>query len=101
MIGRVRESRNPKKVIRVSLMESYGEIGRVPVKFFLLLHLQCKFKSKKQEEALCLLPQAVKKALSNNNRARRRARRAREDICGGKPRFQSSILTLQFLRPEI
>lgn len=25
------ESRNPKKVIRVSLMESYGEIGRVPV----------------------------------------------------------------------
>lgn len=31
MIGRVRESRNPKKVIRVSLMESYGEIGRVPV----------------------------------------------------------------------
>ena len=46
-------------------------------------------------------PQAVKKALSNNNRARRRARQAREDICGGKPRFQSSILTLQFLRPEI
>ena len=31
MIGRVRESRNPKKVIRVTLMESYGEIGRVPV----------------------------------------------------------------------
>ena len=31
MIDRVRESRNPKKVIRVSLMESYGEIGRVPV----------------------------------------------------------------------
>ena len=31
MIGRVRESRNPKKVIRVALMESYGEIGRVPV----------------------------------------------------------------------
>ena len=31
VIGRVRESRNPKKVIRVSLMESYGEIGRVPV----------------------------------------------------------------------
>lgn len=31
MIGRVRESRNPKKVIRVSLRESYGEIGRVPV----------------------------------------------------------------------
>ena len=31
MIDRVRESRNPKKVIRVTLMESYGEIGRVPV----------------------------------------------------------------------
>lgn len=31
MIGRVKESRNLKKVIRVSLMESYGEIGRVPV----------------------------------------------------------------------
>lgn len=31
MIGRVRESRNPKKVIRVSLRESYGEIRRVPV----------------------------------------------------------------------
>lgn len=31
VIGRVRESRNPKKVIRVALMESYGEIGRVPV----------------------------------------------------------------------
>lgn len=31
MIGRARESRNPKKVIRVTLMESYGEIGRVPV----------------------------------------------------------------------
>ena len=31
MIDRVRESRNPKKVIRVALMESYGEIGRVPV----------------------------------------------------------------------
>ena len=31
MIGRVKESRNPKKVIRVALMESYGEIGRVPV----------------------------------------------------------------------
>ena len=29
--GRVRGSRNPKKVIRVALMESYGEIGRVPV----------------------------------------------------------------------
>ena len=31
MIDRARESRNPKKVIRVTLMESYGEIGRVPV----------------------------------------------------------------------
>ena len=31
MIGRARESRNPKKVIRVTLMESYGEIGQVPV----------------------------------------------------------------------
>lgn len=31
VIGRVRESRNPKKVIRVSLRESYGEIRRVPV----------------------------------------------------------------------
>ena len=36
MIGRVRESRNPKKVIRVALMESYGEIGRVPVNLYLL-----------------------------------------------------------------
>ena len=34
MISRVRESRNPKKVIRVTLMESYGEIGRVPVNLF-------------------------------------------------------------------
>lgn len=31
MIGRVRKSRNPKKVIRVLLRESYGEIRRVPV----------------------------------------------------------------------
>lgn len=31
MIGRVRESRKPQKVIRVSLRESYGEIRRVPV----------------------------------------------------------------------
>ena len=34
VIGRVRESRNPKKVIRVALMESYGEIGRVPVNLY-------------------------------------------------------------------
>ena len=34
MIDRVRESRNPKKVIRVTLMESYGEIGRVPVNLY-------------------------------------------------------------------
>ena len=34
MIGRVRESRNPKKVIRVTLMESYGEIGREPVNLY-------------------------------------------------------------------
>ena len=34
MIGRARESRNPKKVIRVTLMESYGEIGRVPVNLY-------------------------------------------------------------------
>ena len=31
MIDRARESRNPKKVIRVTLMESYGEIGQVTV----------------------------------------------------------------------
>ena len=37
MIGRVRESRNPKKVIRVTLMESYGEIGRVPVNLFMIV----------------------------------------------------------------
>ena len=36
MIDRVRESRNPKKVIRVTLMESYGEIGRVPVNLSIL-----------------------------------------------------------------
>ena len=36
MIGRVRESRNPKKVIRVTLMESYGEIGRVPVNLLII-----------------------------------------------------------------
>ena len=36
MIGRVRESRNPKKVIRVSLRESYGEIRRVPVNLLLI-----------------------------------------------------------------
>ena len=34
MIGRARESRNPKKVIRVTLMESYGEIGQVPVNLY-------------------------------------------------------------------
>ena len=34
MIDRVKESRNPKKVIRVTLMESYGEIGRVPVNLY-------------------------------------------------------------------
>lgn len=34
MIDRARESRNPKKVIRVTLMESYGEIGRVPVNLY-------------------------------------------------------------------
>ena len=38
MIGRVRESRNPKKVIRVTLMESYGEIGRVPVNLSNMQH---------------------------------------------------------------
>ena len=37
MIGRVKESRNLKKVIRVSLMESYGEIGRVPVNLFCII----------------------------------------------------------------
>ena len=37
VIGRVRESRNPKKVIRVALMESYGEIGRVPVNLYNVL----------------------------------------------------------------
>ena len=36
MIGRARESRNPKKVIRVTLMESYGEIGRVPVNLLMI-----------------------------------------------------------------
>lgn len=36
MIGRARESRNPKKVIRVTLMESYGEIGQVPVNLSLI-----------------------------------------------------------------
>ena len=36
MIDRARESRNPKKVIRVTLMESYGEIGRVPVNLFMM-----------------------------------------------------------------
>ena len=40
MIGRVRESRNPKKVIRVTLMESYGEIGRVPVNLFRIQSMQ-------------------------------------------------------------
>ena len=42
MIGRVRESRNPKKVIRVTLMESYGEIGRVPVNLFKISRIECK-----------------------------------------------------------
>ena len=36
MIDRARESRNPKKVIRVTLMESYGEIGRVPVNLYII-----------------------------------------------------------------
>ena len=39
VIGRVRESRNPKKVIRVALMESYGEIGRVPVNLYQIVLL--------------------------------------------------------------
>ena len=34
MIDRIRESRNPKKVIRVLLRESYGEIRRVPVNLY-------------------------------------------------------------------
>lgn len=38
MIDRARESRNPKKVIRVTLMESYGEIGRVPVNLSRFIH---------------------------------------------------------------
>lgn len=37
MIDRARESRNPKKVIRVTLMESYGEIGRVPVNLYKII----------------------------------------------------------------
>lgn len=37
MIDRARESRNPKKVIRVTLMESYGEIGRVPVNLLIIM----------------------------------------------------------------
>lgn len=41
MIGRVRESRNPKKVIRVTLMESYGEIGRVPVNLLTMKLSEC------------------------------------------------------------
>lgn len=40
MIARARESRNPKKVIRVTLMESYGEIGRVPVNLCLIYLFQ-------------------------------------------------------------
>ena len=40
MIDRARESRNPKKVIRVTLMESYGEIGRVPVNLSILNFIQ-------------------------------------------------------------
>jgi hypothetical protein len=36
VIGRARESRNPKKVIRVTLMESYGEIGQVPVNLYII-----------------------------------------------------------------
>ena len=44
MIGRARESRNPKKVIRVTLMESYGEIGQVPVNLFIIFKpsIKCK-----------------------------------------------------------
>lgn len=38
MIGRVRESRKPQKVIRVSLRESYGERRRVPVNLFVIGH---------------------------------------------------------------
>lgn len=43
MIDRARESRNPKKVIRVTLMESYGEIGRVPVNLLVLCVLPQQF----------------------------------------------------------
>ncbi len=50
---------------------------------------------------MCSGSQTVPQALSNNNRARRRVRRAREDAAAENPIFQSSILTLQFLRPEI
>ena len=34
VIGWIRESRNSKKVIRELLMESYGEIGRVPINLY-------------------------------------------------------------------
>lgn len=47
MIGRVRESRNPKKVIRVSLRESYGEIRRVPVNLSQIITLTRKLNSEK------------------------------------------------------
>ena len=50
MIDRARESRNPKKVIRVTLMESYGEIGRVPVNLLLICYIQHK---KMQGDGTC------------------------------------------------
>lgn len=38
MIVRNRESKNPQKVIRVTLMENYGEIGKVLVNLSYIHH---------------------------------------------------------------
>ena len=65
MIDRARESRNPKKVIRVTLMESYGEIGRVPVNLYKMYGRAPKSKRKpgltrsKNEAFFCHICQKV------------------------------------------
>lgn len=62
MIGRVRESRNPKKVIRVTLMESYGEIGREPVNLYKtrMFYIRKKlYKTRKRKKVKKILGNAI------------------------------------------
>ena len=62
VIGRVRESRNPKKVIRVALMESYGEIGRVPVNLS-FIESDSSYPAVQMESTICSI--VLSKSISN------------------------------------